>query len=55
MTACDLRLTNATVLTMDNRFTIHRGGSVAITGDAIVALGPDADAYAALGVRMVRT
>jgi len=47
MTACDLRLTNATVLTMDERFTVHRGGSVAIAGDTIVAVGPDADAYAA--------
>src|SRR5947208_7422677 len=44
---CDLRLTNATVLTMDRRFTIHRRSSVAITGDAIVAVGPDADAYEA--------
>ena len=25
MTACDLLLTNATVLTMDERFTVHRG------------------------------
>src|SRR5206468_1348780 len=47
MTACDLRLTSATVLTMDERFTVHRGGSVAISGDAIVAVGPEADAYAA--------
>jgi 5-methylthioadenosine/S-adenosylhomocysteine deaminase len=39
---CALLLTNATVLTMDEQFTIHRGGGVAITGDAIVAVGPDA-------------
>ena len=32
---------------MDRRFTIHRRSSVAITGDAIVAVGADADAYAA--------
>jgi len=47
MATCDLRLTNATVLTMARRFTIHRRSSVAITGDAIVAVGADADAYAA--------
>jgi 5-methylthioadenosine/S-adenosylhomocysteine deaminase len=45
---CDLRLINATVLTMDQRFTIHRRGSVAITGDAIVAVGADADSYASV-------
>jgi len=44
---CDLRLTNAVVLTMDERFTIHRRGSVAITGDSIAAVGADADAYTA--------
>jgi len=43
MTTCDLRLTNATLLTMDDRFTIHRAGSIAIAGDAIVAVGADAD------------
>lgn len=36
---CDLLLTNATVLTMDEHFTVHGPGSVAIAGDAIVALG----------------
>lgn len=40
--ACDLLLTNAVVLTMDSQFTIHRGGSVAVRGDSIVAVGPDA-------------
>src|SRR5438067_11807362 len=44
---CDTLLINATVLTLDERFTIHRRGSVAITGDAIVAVGADADGYAA--------
>jgi len=29
--ACDLLLTNATVLTMDERFTIHANGAVAIS------------------------
>jgi 5-methylthioadenosine/S-adenosylhomocysteine deaminase len=39
MRACDLLLTNALVVTMDERFTIHRGGAVAIAGNAIVAVG----------------
>src|SRR5437867_12554990 len=47
MATCDLRLTNGTVLTMDRRLTIHRRSYVAIPGDAIVAVGADADAYAA--------
>ena len=45
--ACDLLLTNAVVVTMDAQFTIHRGSAVAVTGDAIVAVGPDAAAYQA--------
>ena len=44
---CDLLLTNAVVLTMDPQFTIHRGGSVAVRGDSIVAVGPDADGFQA--------
>src|SRR5262249_40261114 len=47
MTTCDLRLTNATILTMDHRFTIHRRGSIAITGDHIVAVGAEAESYVA--------
>jgi 5-methylthioadenosine/S-adenosylhomocysteine deaminase len=47
MPSCDLLLTNATVLTMDAAFTIHVGGSVAIAGDSIAAVGPGADAYQA--------
>src|SRR5438093_5427995 len=43
--SCDLLLTNATVLTMDQKFTMYRSGRVAIAGDSIVAVGPDADAY----------
>jgi len=39
---CDLLLTNAIVLTMDERFTLHRPGGVAIVGDTIRAVGPDA-------------
>ena len=41
---CDLLLTNATVLTMDARFTVHRSSAVAIAGDSIAAVGPAADA-----------
>jgi 5-methylthioadenosine/S-adenosylhomocysteine deaminase len=44
---CDLLLTNAIVLTMDSLFTVHRPGAVAVTGDSIVAVGPDALAYRA--------
>ena len=47
MPSCDLRLTNAIVLTMDARFTIYRRGGVAIAGDTILAVGPDADGYTA--------
>jgi 5-methylthioadenosine/S-adenosylhomocysteine deaminase len=39
----DLLLTNATVLTMDERFTVHRGSAVAVAGHAIAAVGPDAE------------
>src|SRR6267142_7141369 len=42
-TACDLLLTNAHVLTMDERFTVHAGGSIAIGGATILAVG-DIDA-----------
>jgi 5-methylthioadenosine/S-adenosylhomocysteine deaminase len=45
--SCDLLLTNALVLTMDHQFTIHRRGSIAIVGDAIAAVGADADTYTA--------
>ena len=47
MTSCDLLLTNATVLTMDQHFTLHGRGGVAVTGDRIVAVGPDAEGYEA--------
>ena len=39
MRPCDLLLTNALVVTMDERFSIHRDGSVAIGGNAILAVG----------------
>src|SRR5580765_5369582 len=38
-TPCDLLLTNAHVLTMDDPFTVHPSGSVAVAGGAILALG----------------
>jgi 5-methylthioadenosine/S-adenosylhomocysteine deaminase len=44
---CDFLLTNATVVTMDERFNVHRASGVAVTGDAIVAVGPDALSCAA--------
>jgi 5-methylthioadenosine/S-adenosylhomocysteine deaminase len=44
---CDLLLTNAVVLTMDPQFTVHRAGAVAIAGDSIAAVGPDALAWQA--------
>src|SRR5919107_470819 len=46
-TRCDLLLANATVLTMDDGFTIHRGAAVAVSGDAIAAVGPGALGYEA--------
>src|SRR6187549_2898965 len=44
---CDLLLTNATIVTMDERFTVHADGGVAIAGDSIVGVGPEALAYEA--------
>ncbi len=44
---CDLLLTNGLVLTMDPQFTVYRPGAVAVTGDSIVAVGPDPLAYRA--------
>jgi 5-methylthioadenosine/S-adenosylhomocysteine deaminase len=37
--SCDLLLTNAVVLTMDQQFTVHPRGGVAITGDSLVSVG----------------
>jgi 5-methylthioadenosine/S-adenosylhomocysteine deaminase len=45
--SCDLLLTNATILTMDEQFTIHPSGSLAIAGEAIVAVGPAAASFTA--------
>jgi 5-methylthioadenosine/S-adenosylhomocysteine deaminase len=47
MITCNLLLTNALVLTMDEQFTLHRGGAVAITGNSIVAVGDIAAEYTA--------
>jgi 5-methylthioadenosine/S-adenosylhomocysteine deaminase len=43
MPECDLLLTNAAVLTMDKRLTAYEPGAVAITGDQLVAIGPQAE------------
>ncbi|MDA3648504.1 amidohydrolase [Saccharopolyspora indica] len=40
---CDLLLTDATVLTVDDHRTIHRPGTVAITGNRIAAVGPQSE------------
>ena len=45
MPRCDCLLTNATVLTMDERFAIHASSGVAIAGDSIAAVGAAALAY----------
>src|SRR5438128_7512876 len=42
---CDLLLTNAHVLTLDERFTVHTRGSVAIGGNTILAVGDVAADY----------
>jgi 5-methylthioadenosine/S-adenosylhomocysteine deaminase len=46
-TACDVLLTNAHVLTMDDQFTVHEQGSIAIGGHAILAVGDVAAQYEA--------
>jgi 5-methylthioadenosine/S-adenosylhomocysteine deaminase len=48
MPRCDLLLTNATIVTMDERFTVHSDGGVAIAGDSIVSVGPEALGYDAV-------
>jgi 5-methylthioadenosine/S-adenosylhomocysteine deaminase len=47
MPTCDLLLANATILTMDEAFTIHTSGGVAVAGDSIAAVGPDAPGWTA--------
>ena len=41
--SCDLLLTNAIVLTMDEQLKLFEPGAVAIEGDHILAVGPQAD------------
>lgn len=43
LTPCDLLITNAYVLTMDEAFHRYPDGAVAITGDSIVAVGHEAE------------
>ena len=45
--SCDVLLTNAAVLTMDEQFTQHAPGAIAIAGDTIAAVGPDLREYSA--------
>ncbi|MBP7690917.1 MAG: amidohydrolase [Anaerolineales bacterium] len=40
MPTCDILLTNAIVLTMDEAYTQYAAGAVAVAGDQIVAVGP---------------
>src|SRR5258705_1149266 len=42
----DLLLTNAHIVTMHDRFTVHARGALAVTGGEIVAIGNIADDYA---------
>jgi 5-methylthioadenosine/S-adenosylhomocysteine deaminase len=43
--SCDILLTHATLLTMDENFTVHRDAAVAISDSSIVAVGPAAAGY----------
>jgi 5-methylthioadenosine/S-adenosylhomocysteine deaminase len=45
--SCDLLLTNAAVLTMNANLDVFLGGSVAVSGDTIVAVGGDAASWTA--------
>ena len=45
--ACDLLLTNAHVLTMNDEFTVHASGAIAIAEGKILAIGNIESAYAA--------
>lgn len=40
---CDLLLTGGTVVTVDDARAVHDAGTVAVRGDRIVAIGPDAE------------
>jgi 5-methylthioadenosine/S-adenosylhomocysteine deaminase len=43
MPQVDLLLTNAHILTMDEKLTQYESGAIAITGNSIVAVGPEAE------------
>ncbi|MFN8059007.1 MAG: amidohydrolase [Vicinamibacterales bacterium] len=43
---CTLKLTNAFIVTMDERYTVARSGDLCVTGDTIVAVG-DGSAFSA--------
>jgi 5-methylthioadenosine/S-adenosylhomocysteine deaminase len=43
---CDLLLTNAHILTMDEQFTVHAHGAIAVSGGEIVGVGQIAHDYA---------
>lgn len=45
---CEIKLTNAHVLTMNEGFAAHTSSAVCITGDSIVAVGDEALEYEAL-------
>lgn len=47
MPSCDILLTNALVLTMDEQYRVHPASAVAIADDRIVAVGEAAEAYQA--------
>jgi 5-methylthioadenosine/S-adenosylhomocysteine deaminase len=47
-TPCDLLLTNAHIVTMDDQFTIYARGALAITGGEIIAVGQIAGDYEAV-------
>ncbi len=43
MKKADLIFTNATVLTMDDQYHIYKPGALAVEGDSILAVGPEAE------------
>ena len=46
--SCDVLLTNALVVTMDEQFTVYASGSIAVTGNAIVGIGEQAGDFDAV-------